>query len=87
MIAKLFSGVAGGFSLAIAASCWLSLYLPASDQERWFIAGLIILPLTLGGCLSLWLENARYSWSSLVVNSTFAVIAINYHMTGYAVIS
>jgi len=43
--------------------------------------------LTLGGCLSLWLENARYSWSSLVVNSTFAVIAINYHMTGYTVIS
>ncbi len=87
MIAKLFSGVAGGLSLALAASCWLSLYLPASDQERWFIAGLIIFPFALGGCLALWLENTRYSWSSLVINGTFASIALNYHMQSSFLIS
>ncbi|MBB1485998.1 hypothetical protein [Oceanospirillum sediminis] len=87
MIAKMFSGVAGGLSLAIAASCWLSLYLPAGDHERWFVAGLIIFPLALGGCLALWLENARASWSSLAINAAFATIALNYHLTAYTALS
>lgn len=80
MVAKLFSGVAGGLSLAIAASCWLSLYLPAGDQARWFIAGLIIFPFALGGCLSLYLENPRHNLSSLAINTVFATIALNHHL-------